>query len=203
MNHRYIFRGKGNPKYNDGEWYYGHLIYDGSDYQIVDPEYGSCKRTVIPETVGQSTGLKDKNGKLIFEGDIIITDKFNTPEIRYTIVYDKEIATFIGEYKKGYVKHFTTFEGDSNCFEVIGNIHDNPDEPADLKGSKSTCLNGWISVKDRLPEDYKDVLAYDSGHKEIVIAFYDSESEEWTYGNWYDGEITYWQPLPELLEVER
>lgn len=71
------------------------------------------------------------------------------------------------------------------------------------EGSKSTCLNGWISVKDRLPEDYKDVLAYDSGHKEIVIAFYDSESEEWTYGNWYDGEITYWQPLPELLEVER
>lgn len=79
---------------------------------------------VIPETVGQCTGLKDKNGKLIFEGDIIITDKFNTPEIRYTIVYDKEIATFIGEYKKGCVKHFTTFEGDSNCFEVIGNIHD-------------------------------------------------------------------------------
>ena len=127
MNNRYIFRGKGNPKYNDGEWYYGHLIYDGSDYQIVDPEYGSCKRTVIPETVGQCTGLKDKNGKLIFEGDIIITDKFNTPEIRYTIVYDKEIATFIGEYKKGCVKHFTTFEGDSNCFEVIGNIHDNPE----------------------------------------------------------------------------
>ena len=76
-------------------------------------------------------------------------------------------------------------------------------EPADLKESKSTLLNGWISVKDRLPKDYKDVLAYDSEHKEIVIALYDSESEEWTYGNWYDGEITYWQPLPELLEVER
>ena len=73
----------------------------------------------------------------------------------------------------------------------------------DLKGSKSTRLNGWISVKDRLPEDYKEVLAYDSEHKEIVIAFYDSESEEWTYGNWYDGEITHWQPLPELLEVRR
>ena len=64
-------------------------------------------------------------------------------------------------------------------------------------------LNGWISVKDRLPEDDKEVLAYDSEHKEIVIAFYDSEYEEWTYDDWYDGEITHWQPLPELPEVER
>lgn len=68
-------------------------------------------------------------------------------------------------------------------------------EPADL--------NGWISVKDRLPEDYKEVVVYDSEYKEIVIAFYDSEFEEWTYDNWFDGEITYWQPLPELLEVEK
>lgn len=82
---------------------------------------------VIPETVGRCTGLKDKKGKLIFEGDMTITDKFSTPETRYTIVYDKEIATFIGQYKKGCIKHFTTFDGDSNCFEVIGNIHDNPE----------------------------------------------------------------------------
>ena len=68
-------------------------------------------------------------------------------------------------------------------------------EPADL--------NGWISVKDRLPEDDKEVLAYDSEHKEIVIALYDSEYEEWDYGDWYEGAITHWQPLPELPEVER
>ena len=68
-------------------------------------------------------------------------------------------------------------------------------EPADL--------NGWISVKDRLPEDDKEVLAYDSEHKEIVIALYDSEDEEWDYGDWYEGAITHWQPLPELPEVER
>lgn len=64
-------------------------------------------------------------------------------------------------------------------------------------------LSGWISVKDRLPEDDKEVLAYDSEHKEIVIALYDSEYEEWDYGDWYEGAITHWQPLPELPEVER
>ncbi len=127
MNNRYICKGK---RIDNNEWVEGYLYitHDG-EYEIskYDEMTGIERFTwvVIPETVCRCTELKDKNGKLIFEGDIIITDKFNTPEIRYTIVYDKEIATFIGEYKKGCIKHFTTFDGDSNCFEVIGNIHDN------------------------------------------------------------------------------
>lgn len=68
---------------------------------------------------------------------------------------------------------------------------------------KASSSSGWISVKDRLPEDYKEVLAYDSEHKEIVIALYDSEYEEWDYGAWYEGAITHWQPLPELPEVKK
>ena len=76
MNHEILFRGKGNPEYNDGDWYYGYLIFDGEDYQIVEPKYGSFRRTVLKETVGEFTGMTDKNGTKIFEGDIIKTQPF-------------------------------------------------------------------------------------------------------------------------------
>ncbi len=72
----------------------------------------------------------------------------------------------------------------------------------------SADLNGWISVKDRLPEDDKDVLVYNSRSKEIIMASYNSNYEEWdNLYNYYDylpvDAITYWQPLPELPEVEK
>lgn len=141
MNNRYICKGKGDPKYNDGEWYYGYLTYDGSDYQIVDSEYGSCKRTVIPETVGQCTTLTDKNGKLIFEGDIlhIKTGKgWSCPigtDIYYKVVFTEfniechsctEYIGFMAERSSGSLSsiyYIVTREG----AEVIGNIHDNPE----------------------------------------------------------------------------
>ena len=85
---------------------------------------------VIPRTVGQYTGLKDRNGTKIFEGDIVQTNKFFLSvglNAKYVIEYDVEIACFIGTMQKSYVKHFTTFQNDSDQFEVIGNIHDSPE----------------------------------------------------------------------------
>lgn len=108
-------------------WYEGSLIiemdgYTGEQEYYIQNENGSY--LVIPETVGQYTDLTDKNGKKIFEDDILkyINDD---NEIVYLTVVFEECAFLINE--RGITEYdlLPTFE----CLgiEVAGNIHDNPE----------------------------------------------------------------------------
>lgn len=80
-------------------------------------------REVIPETVGQYTGLTDKNGKKIFEGDIL-----NTTNSDYVIwcVDSKNTAFCCNQGKANYSCVLDVFMQYSDV-EVIGNFHDNPE----------------------------------------------------------------------------
>lgn len=143
MNNRYIFRGK---RKSDGEWVEGYLyITHNGEYEIsrYDDELDTERITyiVIPETVGQCTGLKDKNGKLIFEGDIlhIKTGKgWSCPigtDIYYKVVFTEfniecysctEYIGFMAERSNNCLS--SIYYAVTNCgAEVIGNEFDNPE----------------------------------------------------------------------------
>ena len=124
-----LFRGK---RTDNGEWVEGYLyITQRGQYEIsrYSKSY-DCERhtsVVVHSTVGQYTGMTDKNGKKIFEGDII-----DTPDRLVKVVWFAGNAQFdlhFIRYKDEVV--ITNFKGihmrDLKEYEVIGNIHDNPE----------------------------------------------------------------------------
>lgn len=124
-----IFRGK---RLDNGEWVFGMLgqYHDGIKATIIDNHFGIFENTaelvcVAPETVGQYTGLKDKHGKKIFEGDILLLDDMKgivnygtgcfcvkLPSPNYLYLNNPAIDMVLNEYPG---------------LEIIGNIHDNPE----------------------------------------------------------------------------
>lgn len=115
---------------------YGSLVVSHNKYYICTmalqirggiSDYITTMIDVLPETIGQYTGLADKNGTKIFEGDIVKRFLLGKMYI-FQIGYDNGLTSFIGQAG---IK-FTTFdydpaEFDSAGFEVVGNIYDNPE----------------------------------------------------------------------------
>ncbi len=147
MNRDIEFRGKTK----DNEWIYGYYHKETST-SIALQEYGineinthyihtvidhlPFKIEVIPETIGQYTGLKDKNGKKIFEGDIVKNEDYTL-----AVVYNPKTQGFVltdkddwlneptdriydcDDIEEKFINNF--FEYNCVSYEVIGNIYEN------------------------------------------------------------------------------
>ncbi len=128
VNREILFRGK---RVDNGAWETGSFVgirmgcSDERTY-IADKMTG-YNTPVIPETVGQYTGLTDKNGNKIFEGDIIeahFDELF--PDLATTLIVVWSDYGWFGRDMEGNVDSLEQ-KWVSDFFEIIGNIHDNPD----------------------------------------------------------------------------
>lgn len=134
----YLFRGK---RLNNGEWKYGYYVKQYGAHQIYvsefEGEYGFDDYHVDPETIGQYIRRTDRNGKKIFEGDIVIIH--GAPQVRYyEIKFGQHPAFPIGnpyDAADAYGFYFADHKEDGDSLndyvfeklEVVGNIYDNPE----------------------------------------------------------------------------
>ena len=145
MNREILFRGK-----NEAGWICGDLIHESPKVAYIKP-FLDAEYPVDPKTVGQYTGLKDKNGKRIFEGDMVSVD-YNSgyggiPKRRlgrFEVVFldgcfmkkaiaDEQLSFFENVERTGHY-HFCHCDGNT----IIGNIYDNPEL---MKGEESWLTN--------------------------------------------------------------
>ena len=138
MKREILFRGK---SIGTGEWLYGHLF----KYGLTAPSNVPCicvcvpksweeaynLYTVHPDTIGQYTGLKDKNGKKIFEGDIVHIkgDGFDGKEVgvdyhRVVTFHDGMICLSVGDVFHMPINYYVHGLDD---WDVVGNITDTPE----------------------------------------------------------------------------
>lgn len=128
MNRKILFRGK---RMDNGEWETGSLVvlWEGTscEHVYIADKVTGYHAPVAPSTVGQSTGLTDRNGKRIFEGDIVEASDYTAEDGYGEIIWDGDDAKYaiLGCNGNTLMTDFDNYYGRE--LEVIGNIHDNPE----------------------------------------------------------------------------
>lgn len=127
--YRYLFKAK---RVDDGEWIVGGLVrygFTGKEKYYIVPDYASDLYVIEidPNTICQCTGLRDKNGNLIWENDIV--GLYNENKTKRYAVGCVEYGTCNCSCCDGVYGWYFTDSADireSGRYEVLGNIFDNP-----------------------------------------------------------------------------
>ena len=129
-----LFRGK---RLDNGEWVYGYYVHIGPvscQRTYIIPEYASALyvNEVYPSTVGQYTGLKDNNGKRIFEGDIVTQNWYDHDEpsddsFGEVVFCEYDCSFSVMDIQKDGIVPLGRCHAYHWEAEVIGNITDNPE----------------------------------------------------------------------------
>lgn len=115
------------------QWVYGDLCHFKDGLPFIRQYETGCCYEVVPETVGQFTGVLDKNEKEIYEGDSINIQiiSWHTKDIivneKCPVVFNNGNFGMSGYGLRKEFVRFNTFVEHLTSFEIIGNIHDNPE----------------------------------------------------------------------------
>lgn len=125
------YRGLSSDENSKGKMQYGYLIADGEQGFIINEVIEANEQyitigswcPVYPKTIGQSTGLFDKNGKEVFVGDVIKC----TRGCPHEVYLEKEYGgTYVGGMPAIYLKGIKEGYAWTGAEEILGNIYENP-----------------------------------------------------------------------------
>lgn len=126
-----LYRGK---RIYGGRWVEGDLVTPNEifagcyiahiDYLNEHGEVGVISDEVDPNTVGECTGLRDKNGKLIFEGDVLRREQNKKSEVVHTVKYHELYGMWCVSSKVRGQESMSLLAPACDSYEVIGTVHD-------------------------------------------------------------------------------